>query len=330
LAWRETSEPVPERWQRFPFTQSEKLGNAIFGGGLEAVQLSGPDFGGSLAYHARDGIVFSSGLVLGKVEIRGRLPQDTFTFGLIVQAESGSGFWLNRVPDGTVGVLAPGSDVDAILTCPTLYITASLTREHLERKLAALCPSLPPDTFGEGAFRLSPLDSIALSRIRQDILRIHNSRGDILGCGIGADMLSSVLKGLASEGRPARIEYPADGRAHTAHLAREFIRDNLTSNLTTQMIAAAAGVPARSLYRAFPEVIGETPQSYLRKLRLNRIRCTLLGASEGATTVKSAARRWRVDHDLGRLSGRYLSLFGELPSETISRCHARKMAGNWM
>jgi hypothetical protein len=48
-------------WHRFDIRPIEDQGNAVLGAELEAVQMAGPRIGGSLAFAARDGIVFGSG-----------------------------------------------------------------------------------------------------------------------------------------------------------------------------------------------------------------------------------------------------------------------------
>jgi AraC-like DNA-binding protein len=65
-------------------------------------------------------------------------------------------------------------------------------------------------------------------------------------------------------------------------------------------------------------VLDETPQSYVRKLRLHRIRRHLASDAEVLCTITVVANQWGIS-ELGRLSGWYRDLFGELPSETRAR-----------
>ena len=57
---------VAETWHRFAVRRIDDMTNAIWGADLEAVQMPGDRIRGSLAFAARDGIVFSSGLIDGK------------------------------------------------------------------------------------------------------------------------------------------------------------------------------------------------------------------------------------------------------------------------
>jgi hypothetical protein len=56
-----------EAWRRFPVRRIEDLRNAVLGADLEAMQMAGPPPSGSLAFRASRGIVFSTGLIDGKV-----------------------------------------------------------------------------------------------------------------------------------------------------------------------------------------------------------------------------------------------------------------------
>lgn len=77
-------------------------------------------------------------------------------------------------------------------------------------------------------------------------------------------------------------------------------------------------VSERSLQYAFKTVIGLSPNTYLRRLRLNRVRADLLDPSDEDETVTRVAMRWHFLH-LSRFSRDYQRFFGELPSTTLGR-----------
>lgn len=64
--------------------------------------------------------------------------------------------------------------------------------------------------------------------------------------------------------------------------------------------------------------MNDTPQQFILKLRLNRIRRDLATADEAERTVTVVSMRWGIT-ELGRLAHRYREQFGELPSETLRR-----------
>jgi transcriptional regulator GlxA family with amidase domain len=86
-------------------------------------------------------------------------------------------------------------------------------------------------------------------------------------------------------------------------------------------LAAALGVSARTLYRIFARHRGAPPISYLRVLRLERVRDRLLAGTPGET-VTSTALDFGFNH-LGRFADGYRRCFGERPSQTLRRARAR-------
>ena len=100
--------------------------------------------------------------------------------------------------------------------------------------------------------------------------------------------------------------------------AREYIHENLGEPISVDDIAAAAFTSRRSLLRAFTEVLEDTPRSYVRRLRLHRIRHDLASDAERACSIALVANEWGIS-DIGRMAGRYRELFGELPSVTRSK-----------
>ncbi len=99
--------------------------------------------------------------------------------------------------------------------------------------------------------------------------------------------------------------------------AELFIRANPGAPHTTETLARAAGLSARSLSRGFQRLRGYSPMAALRRARLDRVRLDLQKGAGGGT-VTEVAVRWGFLH-LGRFSSLYALWFGELPSETRRR-----------
>ena len=106
------------------------------------------------------------------------------------------------------------------------------------------------------------------------------------------------------------------GQARIIQEAREYIRRHLATTISIEDLTTATRTSPRTLFRAFSEVLGDTPRDYVRRLRLHRIRRELL--SSDTMTVSVAAQNWGMAGDLGRLSKNYRNLFGESPSSTLA------------
>jgi AraC-like DNA-binding protein len=100
--------------------------------------------------------------------------------------------------------------------------------------------------------------------------------------------------------------------------ARGYILENLSEPISVDDIAAAAYTSRRTLFRAFADILDDTPHTYVRRLRLHRIRHDLASEAERACTIALIANQWGIS-DLGRMSGWYRELFGERPSETLAQ-----------
>jgi transcriptional regulator GlxA family with amidase domain len=100
------------------------------------------------------------------------------------------------------------------------------------------------------------------------------------------------------------------------------VPDGLEEALRVSDLARAAGVSARTLYRAFARHRGAPPITHLRRSRLERVRRRLLEGAPGET-VTSVAQDWGFSH-LGRFAVFYRQCFGERPSETLRRARASR------
>ncbi|MEU2562464.1 AraC family transcriptional regulator [Streptomyces longispororuber] len=108
---------------------------------------------------------------------------------------------------------------------------------------------------------------------------------------------------------------PRPGHPRPLRAALAFIEANLAEPISLGAIAAAAGCSPRTLSSAFRDRLGTSPMSYVRTLRLDRIRADILASGDPVGTI---AHRWGVAH-LGRFAGEYRDRFAELPSETATR-----------
>ena len=74
----------------------------------------------------------------------------------------------------------------------------------------------------------------------------------------------------------------------------------------------------RTLQNATQEVLGVSPQNYLKAVRLNGFRRALKCRNPARESIGDVAARWGFWH-LSQLAQDYRRLFGELPSQTLVR-----------
>ncbi|MFE1763749.1 AraC family transcriptional regulator [Streptomyces angustmyceticus] len=108
---------------------------------------------------------------------------------------------------------------------------------------------------------------------------------------------------------------PPPGRPRAVRAALAFIEANLTEHISLGDLSRAAHCSPRTLSSAFRDRLGVSPLSYVRNLRLDRIRADILATTDPIGTI---AYRWGISH-LGRFASAYRDRFAELPSATAAR-----------
>jgi len=303
---------------RIRISSLEDLGNAVYGAGLEVTQLSRQPVTGSLTVAADDGLLFSSGLIDGRVALRGPLSQSMITLGIGLRIGAGSRHWLNEIQTGAAGAFLPGDEHDAFYTPGSLYATVTLPMERLEQQAARMGLVLDLRTLGGTGISNRLVTPTILGTLRERFMRVHQHPHVLpqSAAAMGHGLLDAVIFHFARLPRPSIGQTDPRGIARVVARARTFIHDRLDEPLSINAIAGAASVSRRTLQRAFHDVLGETVQDYVLKLRLHRIRHDLASDVEAVCTVAVVANRWGIS-ELGRFSGRYRAFFGELPSHTL-------------
>lgn len=99
---------------------------------------------------------------------------------------------------------------------------------------------------------------------------------------------------------------------------RRIAREHASGPISIAEVCRAVGVSRRTLQYCFEETLGLTPLEFLRTVRLHGARRLL----RSAPSVTDAATQYGFWH-LSYFSHDYRNLFGELPSQTHRRYHAR-------
>lgn len=308
-------------WTRLSISSVEDLTDAVLGAGLEVTQMSRAPVLGSLAFATVDtGITCTSGYIGGRVALTGPLSGDMITLGVGLVMAPGTRHWLNEVPSGAVGVFLPGDEHDALYAPGSLYSVVTLSAERLEKVAAQHDLVLDAKTLGgTGIDARKRFLAPNLSMFRTQFELVHAGE-NADASATGRQLLDAMIQHFARPPRFMNGGTDPRGQARIVARARAYIHENLDGPLSIDQIASAAATSHRTLHRAFLIVLDETPYSYVQKLRLHRIRHELVSEAEAACTITRAAHRWNIA-ELGRFSGWYRDLFGELPSQTLARQH---------
>lgn len=309
--------PPDEGWTRVPISRIENLSDAVYGAGLDATQMSAGDLSGGLAFSESDGVIYTSGLINGRVALFGPLAQDMVTIGIGLYLAPGTRHWLKEVETGNIGVFSPGDEHDSIYAPGSLYATVTLTKEKLEEEAAQYDLVLDSAVLGGTGVHARDIVPEVLTSLKNGFERIHQGSGAPGDDNVGRIMLNALIWHLGRRPHVGLRGTYHGGFGTIVRRARAYILENLSEPISVDAVAAAAYTSRRTLFRAFAEVLDDTPRAYVRRLRLHRIRNDLASDAERACTIALTANQWGIS-DLGRMSAWYRELFGERPSETLA------------
>lgn len=134
------------------------------------------------------------------------------------------------------------------------------------------------------------------------------------------DMLEVLLSTLAASS-PLELERRDRTRLMQSDIVRaaeQYALANTSQRLYVKDLCHAACASERSLEYAFRAEMGLSPTAYLTRIRLHKVRETLLRAHSVPTTVTNEALRWGFWH-FGEFAKAYRECFQELPSDTLRR-----------
>ena len=164
---------------------------------------------------------------------------------------------------------------------------------------------------GHAAFEPLVNDAFWLVRARPGLLD-HAAAARMLALSLSEVVLEAVMPPHGDAGHLP----DACARHRIVSRAREYMRVHAAEPITVPDLCSATGVSRRALQYAFEDVMQLSPVTYLRVMRLNRVRGELQACP--CETLGDVAARWGFWH-LSRFAADYRQLFGELPSATRAR-----------
>jgi AraC family transcriptional regulator, ethanolamine operon transcriptional activator len=137
------------------------------------------------------------------------------------------------------------------------------------------------------------------------------------------DLMSACLHALfhASENTHPHFDHRIP--RYIVNRVRSSTLTNPGFPLSIEELCKALKVSRRTLNHAFIRVLGITPVTYMRNVRLQRIRIELLNASKDVSSIAHVASKWGFWH-MSLFSRYYRELFGECPIDTLQRARGLK------
>lgn len=287
-------------------TDVDTLERAIAGFPLDVHRLSAHPGPVGIAIAPVDDV----GLLVGEfgfpIVTEGEIGADTVV--LAIQLEPSSGSWNGRdLSLDRAWIYGPGSEHYGVAPdgpAPR-FATVSIPVSRLADR--------PDDA------RVKVIDDNRVQAVRSTILQtLAVAASGELPAG-GATLARREIVTMLSDLTSIEVTVPIDDGS-AGWITRSCIE--LTGEMGPQPSSAELGVALavsdRWIRAAFHKVYGVSPTAFFRSRALHGAHRDLAAAEPATVSVTDVAMRWGFWH-LGRFSGRYHSLFGELPKETLAR-----------
>ncbi len=242
------------------------------------------------------------------------IPLDRSVFALITAVQSGAVWNEVELRPGDVFAYAPGSTfvgVEPAGTAAAILVVPTESAERVASDLGAGDPVVDRD--------VAPLDlSPPVQRLAASMWRSFEQPhllGDSLAlAGLVDDAVRVVTQHNVSNGRGSRR---LDSRTIVRN-SIDYVESTGWQQPSMRALCRAAFASESRVRQAFVDVVGVPPTRYFQMQLLSRLRSALVEARPENTTVTEVAMSLGVTQ-LGRVAGRYRSLYGELPNQTLRR-----------
>ncbi|MEJ8845079.1 helix-turn-helix domain-containing protein [Variovorax rhizosphaerae] len=256
----------------------------------------------------------------------------THTLGLVQPAAEAGWFCGHAIEGERLLTVSSDHAFELIAGAGMCISGVSIDTAHLRRMAAQLHGDDDgmPSRLGPRAVDMPPpvrdglkaLIASALSMARQQPALMQQPA---VQHSLAQTLTEAALDCIAPGLRSASVRPSAATRRRILHSAREYMRAHVDEPITVPELCAATGASRRALQYAFEETLRLSPVTYLRVMRLNRVRSELI--AQAHATVGDIAARWGFWHP-SRFASEYRQHFGELPSATRARRGRGRGASN--
>ena len=260
-----------------------------------------------------------------QVEQRGSVQTGARALALPVNQNTGIKSWFGQEVAADSLLLFPDHGEIDCVSQPGFEVFV-LTLPENELLAYAEYMGIPePDKWIDGAERIIRCDPKArenlLSTLKTfqrrsiDQQASHDKAGQPL---LLKDMVLEKILDMMVTPAPDLMKIPPKKMQRCIKRLREFIEAHQREPLQVKDLCKVANVSERTLQRVFKHYYGVGPKQFIKSQRLYGLHRELRAAAPAVSGVETLARYWGYWH-IGQLARDYRYLFGELPSETLSR-----------
>ncbi|MDN4982416.1 helix-turn-helix domain-containing protein [Bradyrhizobium sp. WYCCWR 13022] len=298
----------------------EGLHQAVHGSHVDVMQLGRGRLHGTLSHIGIGDFSLSIGAFNVGMRTQRVSSDDKLIIGMLLAAEDRVAHWSFDMQLNDVLVIPPLLEHDGVFHGGSAYAAMRLDIDDVASLFGGDARLSDPDTWRTRGHFKADLETGAIASRRlvriMSHLRTRNgsltpSTAEYWRRAIAECMAINVMSSLPPDD---------SGWLPSARRLIRKVEDYLdamgTRPVHVSEICAVLGVSRRTLHRAFQEVFGLGPVSFLRHKRLCTVHSVLRQSAPGSTTVASVAMEQGF-YELGRFAQYYLAMFGERPSETL-------------
>jgi len=299
----------------------EGLRQAIRGSHVEVMQIGRGKFRGSLSHVGIGDFSLSIGSFSVGVRTQRVATDDKLVIGMLLNSEDRVTHWSFDMRPADVLVMPPSTEHDGTFHGASSYAAIRLDLAEVASIFKGE-PRLsdPAAWITKNHYRSNrSIDVVSMRRLPLIVSRLARQQATL------SDSAADFWKRSIVDAVTATIAHsPPPDNAGPLPSAMQLVRnveDYLDASgvrpVHVSEICAHFNVSRRSLHRAFYDVLGLGPVTFLRHKRLCAIHSVLRESDSATVTVAEVAMQQGFI-ELGRFSHYYHALFGEYPSETLA------------
>lgn len=307
----------------------ESLREAVHASTSEVVQVDKGRMSGSLTHISIGDFSLSAGSFSLGVRSQGIFSSHRFTLGTLLDTSDKVCRMSHEMCPGDLAVTLPGMEHHSRYYGRASFATVSINAAELLSLLEGE-PRLSDLEFWRNGMLLRTDPTIAkvtTRRLRSIVSRICQHEREL--SAEAADFWKRSILEIVTARIMSTASFDYSDRIPSAAALIQKVESHLDlaghRPVHISEICAEFNVSRRSLHRAFSEVLGVGPVTFLRHKRLCAVHSILRDSDPARVTVAAVAMQQGFT-ELGRFSRYYRSLFGEYPSETLGGCHSRRRA----
>lgn len=253
------------------------------------------------------------------------VPGDQYAICIMMGVEDATHINGVMLADHQAMILSPGAEVVVATSAAMNICVVSVSRQFFEANL--LYDAIMRGRQNRDILYLRDRHPNSSSQLMHGIGRsidslakLSSNRSDEFLSRAHADKIAIVSAAQALFSNPQTVQAVARGDAAASRIDRfcawlMAIDERISDMNSIDDIRDQVHASRRTVDTSFRKFLGTSPAQYIKAVRLNRVRRDLQSQDLRDLTIGDIAERSGISH-LGRFSGEYRNLFGELPSET--------------